>query len=104
MAPVTVETLRTLCAECASACPTAAITVKDAVVTNMAECYKEPEQRRLSQSCLTDDQCNGPLLLKQFESCQGLIDAWISLQPLNRDFFGKGMGSQTKVIKKNYDR
>jgi ferredoxin len=38
MAPVTVETLCTFCAECASVCPTAAITVKDAVVTNMAEC------------------------------------------------------------------
>jgi ferredoxin/protein involved in ribonucleotide reduction len=38
MAPVTVETLCTLCKECASVCPTAAITVKDAVVTNMAEC------------------------------------------------------------------
>ena len=38
IAPVTVEMLCTLCEECASVCPTAAIAVKDAVVTNKAEC------------------------------------------------------------------
>jgi len=38
MAPVTVESLCTLCAECAAACPTAAITVEDSVVTSTNEC------------------------------------------------------------------
>ena len=38
MAPVTVESLCTLCAECAAACPTAAITVEEAVGTNSKEC------------------------------------------------------------------
>jgi ferredoxin len=38
MAPVTVESLCTLCAECAAACPTAAITVADSVVTTSQEC------------------------------------------------------------------
>jgi ferredoxin len=37
-APVTVESLCTLCAECASACPAAAITVGDSVVTGKNEC------------------------------------------------------------------
>ena len=38
MAPVTVESLCTLCAECAAACPTAAITMEDSVVTSKNEC------------------------------------------------------------------
>lgn len=38
MAPVTVESLCTLCAECAAACPTAAITVASSVVTSNNEC------------------------------------------------------------------
>jgi ferredoxin len=38
MAPVTVETLCTLCGECASVCPTAAITVGDSVITKKNEC------------------------------------------------------------------
>jgi ferredoxin len=40
MAPVTVESLCTLCAECAAACPTAAITVEDSVVTSTNECIR----------------------------------------------------------------
>lgn len=36
--PVTVESLCTLCADCAAVCPTAAITVEDSVVTNQEEC------------------------------------------------------------------
>ena len=38
MAPVTIESLCTLCADCAAVCPTAAITVDDSVVTNQDEC------------------------------------------------------------------
>jgi ferredoxin len=38
MAPITVATLCTLCGECASVCPTAAITVEDAVMTDRKEC------------------------------------------------------------------
>ncbi|MBW1720095.1 MAG: 4Fe-4S binding protein [Deltaproteobacteria bacterium] len=38
MAPITVEALCTLCGECATVCPTAAITVGDAVVTDPKEC------------------------------------------------------------------
>ena len=38
MAPVTVESLCTLCAECAAACPTAAITVEASVVTDKHTC------------------------------------------------------------------
>jgi ferredoxin len=38
MAPVTVESLCTLCAECAAACPTAAITVEESVVTSKHAC------------------------------------------------------------------
>jgi len=38
MAPVTVESLCTLCSECAAACPTAAITVEASVVTNKQAC------------------------------------------------------------------
>ena len=40
MAPITVESLCTLCAECAAACPTAAITVEDSVVTTTSECIR----------------------------------------------------------------
>ena len=40
MAPVTIESLCTLCAECAAACPTAAITVEDLVVTAANECIR----------------------------------------------------------------
>jgi len=40
MAPVTVESLCTLCAECAAACPTAAIIVGDSVVTSTNECIR----------------------------------------------------------------
>jgi ferredoxin len=40
MAPVTVESLCTLCTECAAACPTAAITVEDSVVTTTSECIR----------------------------------------------------------------
>ena len=40
MAPVTVESLCTLCAECVAACPTAAITVADSVVTAENECIR----------------------------------------------------------------
>jgi ferredoxin len=40
MAPVTVESLCTLCGECAPACPTAAITVEDSVVTSANECIR----------------------------------------------------------------
>jgi ferredoxin len=40
MAPVTVESLCTLCAECAAACPTGAITVGDSVVTATSECIR----------------------------------------------------------------
>lgn len=38
LAPITVETLCTLCGDCATVCPTAAIAVEDAVVTNPKEC------------------------------------------------------------------
>lgn len=38
MAPLTVESLCTLCAECAAACPAAAITVEDSVATTTSEC------------------------------------------------------------------
>lgn len=38
LVPVTDESLCTLCAECAEACPTAAITVEDAVVTTQDKC------------------------------------------------------------------
>ncbi|MGE5258364.1 MAG: 4Fe-4S binding protein [Hyphomicrobiales bacterium] len=38
IAPVTVESLCTLCAECAAACPTAAIAVDDLVVTSTNAC------------------------------------------------------------------
>ncbi len=38
IAPVTVETLCTLCGECFSVCPTAAITVGESVITKMNEC------------------------------------------------------------------
>jgi len=38
MAPITVETLCVLCGECAAVCPTAAITVGEAVVTDQKEC------------------------------------------------------------------
>jgi len=40
MAPVTVESLCTLCAECAAACPTAAITVEESVLTTANECIR----------------------------------------------------------------
>jgi ferredoxin len=40
MAPITVESLCTLCAECAAACPTAAVIVEDMVVTNQGECIR----------------------------------------------------------------
>lgn len=38
IAPVTVEMLCTLCGECASVCPTAAIIVEDSVVTSKMKC------------------------------------------------------------------
>lgn len=40
MAPVTVESLCTLCAECAAACPTAAIIVENSVVTSQNVCIR----------------------------------------------------------------
>ena len=40
MAPVTAESLCTLCAECAAACPTAAVIVEDSVVTSQGECIR----------------------------------------------------------------
>lgn len=40
MAPVTVESLCKLCAECAAACPTAAITVEDSVMTDKHACIR----------------------------------------------------------------
>ena len=40
MAPVTVESLCTLCAECVSVCPTAAITVEESVLTSKSECIR----------------------------------------------------------------
>jgi ferredoxin len=40
MAPVTVESLCTLCADCAAVCPTGAITVGDLVVTAASECIR----------------------------------------------------------------
>jgi ferredoxin len=40
MAPVTVGSLCTLCAECAAACPTSAITVGGSVVTSTNECIR----------------------------------------------------------------
>ena len=40
MAPVTIESLCTLCAECATVCPTAAITVEDSVVTTTNQCVR----------------------------------------------------------------
>jgi ferredoxin len=40
MAPVTAESLCTLCAECAAVCPTGAITVGDSVVTATSECIR----------------------------------------------------------------
>jgi ferredoxin len=40
MAPVSVESLCTLCAECVAACPAAAITVDDSVVTSAKECIR----------------------------------------------------------------
>jgi hypothetical protein len=50
---------------------------------------KKPEQRGFSQTCLSDDQGNGTLLLKEFESGQGLIGIHIAKQPLDGWFFGK---------------
>jgi ferredoxin len=40
MAPVTVESLCTLCAECAAACPTGTIAVGDSVLTAARECIR----------------------------------------------------------------
>ena len=40
MAPVTVESLCTLCAECAAVCPTAAITVEEPVWTSKEACIR----------------------------------------------------------------
>lgn len=40
MAPITVESLCTLCAECAAACPTAAITVEASVFTDKEACIR----------------------------------------------------------------
>ena len=40
MAPVTVESLCTLCAECAAACPTAAINVAESVWTSKEACIR----------------------------------------------------------------
>jgi ferredoxin/flavodoxin len=40
MAPVIIESLCTMCAECVAACPTAAITVEDSVVTSTKECIR----------------------------------------------------------------
>ena len=40
MAPVTVESVCTLCAECAAACPTAAITVEESVLTDKEACIR----------------------------------------------------------------
>lgn len=40
MAPITVESLCTLCTECAAACPTAAISVEDSVATTASECIR----------------------------------------------------------------
>lgn len=40
MAPVSVESLCTLCAECVAACPAAAITLEDSVVTSAKECIR----------------------------------------------------------------
>jgi ferredoxin len=40
MAPVTVESLCTLCAECAAVCPTAAITVEESVWTSKEACIR----------------------------------------------------------------
>jgi len=43
---------------------------------------KESEQR-IFQACLSDDQGNGALFFKKFESGQGLIGVLIAKQPLN---------------------
>jgi ferredoxin len=40
MAPVTVESLCTLCAECVAVCPTAAITVEESVLTSKEACIR----------------------------------------------------------------
>ena len=40
MAPVSIESLCTLCAECAAACPTAAITVEESVLTDKEACIR----------------------------------------------------------------
>jgi hypothetical protein len=50
---------------------------------------KKPEQRRFSQASLSDDQGNGTLLLKEFESGQGLIGVYITEQPLDGWIFDK---------------
>jgi len=40
MAPVTDESICTLCGECAASCPTAAVMVEDSVVTDQGECIR----------------------------------------------------------------
>jgi hypothetical protein len=50
---------------------------------------EKPEQRGFSQPCLPDDQCDGALLFKEFESGQGLVGVFIAKQPLDGWFFGK---------------
>jgi hypothetical protein len=62
---------------------------------------KESEKRGFAQAGLPDDQCNGTLLLKEFESGQCLIGAFIAQQPIDGRFFGKGVGCQVKMVKKH---
>jgi hypothetical protein len=63
---------------------------------------KEPEKRGFAQAGLPDDQGNVALLLKEFKSGQGLLDALIAKQPFNGRFFGKGVSCQGKMVKKHH--
>ena len=63
---------------------------------------KEPEERRLPHARLAEDEGDGALLLEELETGKGLFDAGIPQKPLNRRFFGEGMGGQGKMTKKHY--
>jgi len=62
---------------------------------------KEPEQGRLAHAGCSEDQGDFALLFEELEPGQGLLHAGVALQPLDRGFFGEGMGGEGEVLKKH---
>jgi len=62
---------------------------------------KESEQGGLAHAGCSEDQADSAVLFEELEPCQGLLHAGITLQPLDRGFFGEGMGREREVLKEH---